>query len=216
MVVYTVSAPNMPTKSQEKSGSATDTATRERILLEAARLFRHRGYSATTLREVADAAGIKAGSIYYHFESKERILGEVLDKGIQAVITAVRERVEALPRDAPARAKVAAAVEGHLWGLLHHGDFTSANIRIYGQIPLAAKNRHRKVRREYADYWDSLLDEALRRSELRRDIGVTIARLFVIGALNWTVEWYNPQKGSFDDFVKQITTIVFNGTFARE
>ncbi len=207
----------MATKTREGTASAeVDTATRERILLEASRLFRHHGYAATTLREVADAAGIKAGSIYYHFESKEQILGEVLDKGILAVATAVRERVEALPKDATARRKVAAAIEGHLWGLLHHGDFTSANIRIYGQIPPAAKNRHRKVRREYADYWDALLDEAMQRGELRRDIGATIARLFVIGALNWTVEWYNPQKGSFDDFVEQITTIVFDGTFVKE
>ena len=207
----------MATKTREGTASAeVDTATRERILLEASRLFRHHGYAATTLREVADAAGIKAGSIYYHFESKEQILGEVLDKGILAVATAVRERVEALPKDATARKKVAAAIEGHLWGLLHHGDFTSANIRIYGQIPPAAKNRHRKVRREYADYWDALLDEAMQRGELRRDIGATIARLFVIGALNWTVEWYNPQKGSFEDFVDQITTIVFDGTFVKE
>jgi len=207
----------MATKTREGAASAeVDTATRERILLEASRLFRNHGYAATTLREVADAAGIKAGSIYYHFESKEQILGEVLDKGILAVATAVRERVEALPKDATARKKVAAAIEGHLWGLLHHGDFTSANIRIYGQIPPAAKNRHRKVRREYADYWDALLDEAMQRGELRRDIGATIARLFVIGALNWTVEWYNPQKGSFDDFVEQITTIVFDGTFVKE
>jgi AcrR family transcriptional regulator len=207
----------MTTKTREGAArTEVDTATRERILLEASRLFRHHGYAATTLREVADAAGIKAGSIYYHFESKEQILGEVLDKGIQGVAAAVRERVEALPKDATARMKVAAAIKGHLWGLLHHGDFTSANIRIYGQIPPAAKNRHRKVRREYADYWDALLDEALQRGELRRDIGVTIARLFVIGALNWTVEWYNPQKGSFDDFVEQITTIVFDGTFTKE
>ncbi|KPU99457.1 TetR family transcriptional regulator [Variovorax paradoxus] len=207
----------MATKTREGTASAeVDTATRERILLEASRLFRHHGYAATTLREVADAAGIKAGSIYYHFESKEQILGEVLDKGILAVAKAVRERVEALPQGATARKKVAAAIEGHLWGLLHHGDFTSANIRIYGQIPPAAKNRHRKVRRDYADYWDALLDEALQRGELRRDIGATIARLFVIGALNWTVEWYNPQKGSFDDFVEQITTIVFDGTFVKE
>ncbi|ODV10718.1 MAG: TetR family transcriptional regulator [Rubrivivax sp. SCN 70-15] len=207
----------MATKTRENPVAVeSDSVTRESILLGAARLFRHHGYAATTLREVADAAGIKAGSIYYHFESKEQILAEVLDKGILSVIEAVRQRVEALPPDAKARDKLAAAIEGHLWGLLHHGDFTSANIRIYGQIPLAAKNRHRKIRREYADYWDALLDEALRRGELRPDIGTTISRLFVIGALNWTVEWYNPQKGSFEDFVKQITTIVFDGTFVKE
>ncbi|MEO8296602.1 MAG: TetR/AcrR family transcriptional regulator [Burkholderiales bacterium] len=207
----------MSTKTREKPPAVeADTATRERILLEAARLFRHHGYAAATLREVADASGIKAGSIYYHFESKEQILGEVLDKGIQVVADAVRQRVDALPPEATARQRVAAAIEGHLWGLLHHGDFTSANIRIYGQIPTAAKNSHRKIRRSYADYWDRLLEEALKSGELRRDISTAVSRLFVIGALNWTVEWYNPQKGSFQDFVKQVTAIVFDGTFARD
>src|SRR3990167_4312845 len=207
----------MATKIKEKmSPPETDTATRERILLEAARLFRHHGYAATTLREVADASGIKAGSIYYHFESKDQILGEVLDKGIQVVAETVRQRVDALPADATARERVAAAIEGHLWGLLHHGDFTSANIRIYGQIPAAAKNRHRKIRRDYADYWDRLLEDALERGELRPDSSTAVIRLFVIGALNWTVEWYNPQKCSFQDFVKQIRAIVFDGTFVRE
>lgn len=207
----------MATKTRDKPETVgADSETRERILLEAARLFRHHGYAATTLREVADAAGIKAGSIYYHFESKDQILGEVLDKGIMAVIEAVQKRVDALPAKATARQRVAAAIEGHLWGLLHHGDFTSANIRVYGQIPPAAKNSHRKIRREYADYWDHLLEDALQRDELRPDTSTAIIRLFVIGALNWTVEWYNPQKGSFQDFSRQIAAIVFDGTFLRE
>jgi TetR/AcrR family transcriptional regulator, cholesterol catabolism regulator len=207
----------MATKTREQPvAPEADSATRERILLEAARLFRHHGYAATTLREVADASGIKAGSIYYHFASKEQILGEVMDKGILVVAAAVRERVDALPSTARARQRIAAAIEGHLWGLLHHGDFTSANIRIYGQIPTAAKNRHRLVRRAYADYWDRLLDDAVKRGELRGDSSTAVVRLFVIGALNWTVEWYNPQKGGFPDFVKQITTIVFDGILSRE
>jgi hypothetical protein len=71
------------------------------------------------------------------------------------------------------------------------------------------------VRRAYADYWDRLLGEALQRGELRADTSTAVIRLFVIGALNWTVEWYNPQKGSFQEFVKQVTDIVFDGAFRR-
>ena len=196
--------------------NADGPATRERVLLEAARLFRHHGYAATTLREVADAAGVKAGSIYYHFESKEQILGEVLDKGITIVADAVRTRVAALPESAPWRDRIAAGIEGHLWGMLHYGDFTSANIRIYGQIPNSAKNRHRIVRRAYADYWDCLFESALASGELRHDTSTAMIRLFVIGALNWTVEWYNPQRGSFQDFSRQITAIVFDGILKHD
>ena len=204
------------TPSSQPTLNEAESATRERILLEAARLFRHHGYAATTLREIADAAHIKAGSIYYHFASKEEILGEVLDKGIQAVSDAVRERIEALPANASFRDRIAAGIEGHLWGLLHHGDFTSANIRIYGQIPPSAKNRHRVVRRAYADLWDRLFEGAMASGELRSDSSTGMNRLFVLGALNWTVEWYNPQRGSFQDFSRQLTEIVFSGVLARE
>jgi len=201
----------------KSSTSDTDgPVTRDRILLEAARLFRHHGYAATTLREIADAAGVKAGSIYYHFESKEQILGEVLDKGITIVADTVRARIDATPKTAPWRDRIAAGIEGHLWGILHHGDFTSANIRIYGQIPSSAKNRHRIVRRAYSDYWDRLLESALASGELRQDTSTAMVRLFVIGALNWTVEWYNPQRGSFQDFSRQITAIVFDGILTHD
>ena len=207
---------NIKPRSDAASISAEATDTRERILLEAARLLRHHGYAATTLREIADAAGVKAGSIYYHFESKEEILVEVLDKGITIVADAVRTRIEALPANASWRDRIAAGIEGHLWGMLHYGDFTSANIRVYGQIPTSVKSRHKIVRRAYADYWDRLLASALTSGELRQDTGLAMIRLFVIGALNWTVEWYNPQRGSFQDFARQITAIVFDGILTHD
>ncbi|MFZ2629621.1 MAG: TetR/AcrR family transcriptional regulator [Rugosibacter sp.] len=190
--------------------------TREQILAEAARLFRHQGYAATTLRQVADAAGIKAGSIYYHFDSKDQILGEVLDKGIELVMQAVRQRIDALPPDATYRQRIAVGIEGHLYGMLHYGDFTSANIRIYGQIPLAAKKKHRVVRRAYAEYWDQLFDAARAVGELRTDASLAVIRLFVIGALNWTVEWYNPKRGAFKEFAAQITNIIFDGILQHD
>ena len=52
--------------------------SRDLILRVAAQLFRQQGYSATTLRQIADKAGMKAGSIYYHFDSKTAILDEIL------------------------------------------------------------------------------------------------------------------------------------------
>ncbi len=201
----------MPKPRDPSSAPPRADATREQILAEAARLFRHQGYAATTLRQVADAAGIKAGSIYYHFDSKDQILGEVLDKGIELVMQAVRQRIDALAPDATYRQRIAAGIEGHLYGMLHYGDFTSANIRIYGQIPLAAKKKHRVVRRAYAEYWDQLFDAARVAGELRTDASLAVIRLFVIGALNWTVEWYNPKRGAFKEFAAQITMIIFDG-----
>lgn len=53
---------------------ASKAATRERLLGEARRLFRERGYAATSLEQIADAAGVTKGAIYGHFSSKEHLL----------------------------------------------------------------------------------------------------------------------------------------------
>jgi len=79
-------------------------ATREQILAAAAQLFSHSGYANTTLRQIAQACGIQAGSIYYHFDGKDEIAAQVLDEGLAAVTTAVRQRLDALPLQAAAPA----------------------------------------------------------------------------------------------------------------
>lgn len=187
--------------------------TRERVLEVAARLFRVQGYAATTLRQIADAAGIQAGSIYYHFESKDEILQEILETGVNVVQDSVEERMRALPVDSSARRKIEAAIEGHLFGLLKRGDFTSATIRIYGQLPPELQRVNRARRARYSAVWDRLFTEALACGELRDDIDLHMARLLVVGALNWTVEWYAPEQGDYHALTQVIATIICSGIF---
>ena len=72
------------------------------------------------------------------------------------------------------------------------------------------------MRRAYADYWDTLLQQARNDGELRSDANLGVIRLFLIGALNWTVEWYQPRRGAFKQFAAQITDIVFDGISSRD
>ena len=67
------------------------------------------------------------------------------------------------------------------------------------------------MRNHYARLWDELLQSAVDAGVVRRDTDLGVIRLFLIGALNWTVEWYNPDRGSFKTFSRQITAIVFDG-----
>jgi AcrR family transcriptional regulator len=56
----------------------SDTPTRERILREAALLFRTRGFASTTMRNIAAASQLTPGALYWHFASKEAILYEII------------------------------------------------------------------------------------------------------------------------------------------
>ncbi len=196
-----------------KNSDAPAELTRGYILKAAARLFRDQGYVATTLRQIADAAGIQAGSIYYHFRSKDEILVEILDIGIDEVQKSVRDRLEALSADATPKQKIAAAVEGHLVGLLQHGDFTSASIRTFGQLPAHLKRSNQARRKAYSAFWDQLLAEATSHGSQQSGIDLHIARLVVLGAVNWTVEWYDPKQGSLQKVAKQIASLISDGLF---
>jgi TetR/AcrR family transcriptional regulator, cholesterol catabolism regulator len=163
--------------------------SRDSILEAAAKLFRRQGYSATTLRQIAAMAEIKAGSIYYYFDSKEAIVDEVLHRGLLGVFDAVRTALERAGKVSHRR-RIGLAIEAHLMALLEASDFTSANIRIYGQLPEHLKKPHRPLRKAYARYWDRLFLDARRAGEIRADIEIVPLRIFVLGALNWTIEWF--------------------------
>jgi AcrR family transcriptional regulator len=185
--------------------------SRDSILGAAAKLFRRQGYSATTLRQIAAMAEIKAGSVYYYFDSKEQILNEVLHLGLSAVFDAVKKAL----RDAGEvshRRRIGLAIEAHLSALLEASDFTSANILIYGQLPEALKKPHRPLRRAYAKYWDKLFLDARRAGEIRADIEIVPLRIFVLGALNWTIEWFSlDSKDAVVKLARRTELLIFDG-----
>jgi AcrR family transcriptional regulator len=190
--------------------------SRAKILDAAAQTFRQKGYAATTLNEIADAAQMKAGSLYYHFDSKEQILEEVLDMGMHRVHEAVEESQGRLPEGTPHQKRIRAAVEAHLTTLLKHGDYTSANIRIFGQVPEDVRRRHLRLRDAYAALWRGLLIRAQKAGALRSDVDLGLIRMLLMGALNWSVEWYKPGKKSIRAMADHMCLMLFDGIGNKE
>jgi len=185
---------------------------RQQVLDAAAALFREKGYAATTMRDVAGRCGIRAASLYYHFSSKDEILAEVFDYGVRHVADAVRAAVDRLPASARSYDKVRAAVRAHLESFFVYGDYTATNIRVFRQAPLAVQRSNRGLRDRYEAYWQSLLDEARRKGELRRGVDLATARLFLFGGMNHTLEWYRPRGAStFRELAERYTDLIFHG-----
>ena len=143
--------------------------------------------------------------------AKDEILGEVLDTGIHLVFEAVRNGIAALDPGSSHRQKLGAAIRAHLYALLKYGDYTSANIRNYGQIPHAARLRHRELRKTYGAYWTQLLQDARDAGEIEPATNLKVLQLFLFGAMNSTIEWYDPKQGPIDDLAATLVRIVFEG-----
>ncbi|QQS10992.1 MAG: TetR family transcriptional regulator [Rhodospirillales bacterium] len=194
--------PAAPTKAE---------ATRQRILDAAARVFARRGYADTRLSDIADEAGTFAGSIYYYFDSRETLVAEVLDIGVRRVFDAVRADIEALPAGAGHRERIAAAIHAHLAFTLSIDDFATANQRLFAQVPAEIRQRHIHVHRAYGDYWRKLLEAARRGGAIRRDLDLSVLRLQLLGAINWSLEWYKPGRRSVRQIANQLADMVFDG-----
>jgi AcrR family transcriptional regulator len=188
---------------------------RQLILDTAARLFRNEGYSAITLRDIAGECGMKAASLYYHFASKDEIVGEVLRIGVERVFDDVRRAVMALPPDADMRALLQAAVHAHLSALLELQDYTSANVRILGHVPRAVRERHVGLRDTYERYWTGLLERCGSGGQFNAERNLHLARLFLMSALNGALEWYQAGGASVETIASELTELFLNGIQER-
>ena len=93
----------MATKAAKNKSAINTPDGRELVLDTAAKLFRVEGYASTSLRDIAAEAGMRAASLYHHFESKDAIVSEVLRIGVERVFEHVKQAIDELPPNAGPR-----------------------------------------------------------------------------------------------------------------
>ena len=185
--------------------------TRGRILDAAAAVFRDKGYPGARLSDIAERADTQAGSLYYHFDSKEQLAEEVLAIGVERVSTAVAAATQALPPDAGFAERLSAAVEAHVSGMLEYDAYSAANVRIINQVPADVRERHLSHHRHYGAFWRDFLSAAQAAGELRADLDLPVARMLILGALNWSVEWYRPGRLTPAEIAAELVAMILAG-----
>ncbi len=185
--------------------------TRRRILDAAAHVLSLKGYSGLRLTDVAAEAEIQAPAIYYYFPGREDLIEEVMWAGIAEMREHLVGVLDAMPAGASALDRLLAAVEAHLRHALEISDYTTASIRNAGQVPDAIRKRQLLEEERYGEIWRKLINDLARSGALRAELDLYIAQMLVLGALNWTVEWWDPRRGSVDAVVANAQTLVRHG-----
>ncbi len=185
--------------------------TRRRILDAAAEVFSEQGYGAR-LSDIATRAGMKAGSLYYHFDSREDLVAEVLRLGIEGSWDHVASAVGRLPSSASPLARLAAAIRAHTLSIVGRSAYATAQARIVGSLPTDLARAHRKDQRAYGEYWRDLFVSAQATGEIAGDIDLFVAQMLAFGAMNWTSEWFRQDLGtSPEQLADQAVRMLFHG-----
>jgi AcrR family transcriptional regulator len=177
------------TQATEVASPRKSERTRRAVLDAAARLFARRGYAGTNLSDIAAEAGIKTGSLYYHFESKDELVSEVLRFGTAHSHEHAQAAVDALGTRSRAVERLRAAIEAHLASLHHLGDYALAGLRIVEQAPQPIRRNQYANQRRYGEYWEALLEAARAEGALPESVELLPLRLFLFDAMNGTVTW---------------------------
>lgn len=155
------------------------------VLDAAAHLFRKKGYASTSMRDIAAASGMLAGSLYYHFASKEALLVAVYGEGVAHITAAVEA---ALARAGSAWERLERACTAHLETLLSGSDYAQVVVRVHpDDAPLVAAELT-----ALRDGYERTFAQALQALPGLRPGERRTLKLFLLGALNGSQTWYRP------------------------
>ncbi|HNM97879.1 MAG TPA: TetR/AcrR family transcriptional regulator [Marmoricola sp.] len=183
---------------------------REELLDIAGRLFAERGFRNTTVRDIADAAGILSGSLYHHFDSKEAMVDELLENFQSRLFVTYDEIVAS---DRSPRAKVEAVVRASFEAIDQH----PAEVAIFQNDAayLASFERFSYLDQRSARFrrlWLDLLNEGVAAGDLRADLDVELVYRFIRDTVWVAVRWYHPGGAmTAAQVADQYLAIVFEG-----
>ena len=187
---------------------------RDELLAIAAELFAQRGFKNTTVRDIADAAGILSGSLYHHFDSKESMVDEIL---LDFQTELFKKYDEILGSDLDARAKVEAVVRVSFEAIdQHHAEVAIFQNDSGYLMEFERFGYLREHNTRFREMWLDLLREGVEAGVLRPDVDAELVFRFIRDTVWVAVRWYRPGgELSADQVADQYLSILLDGIAAR-
>ena len=179
----------------------------------AASVFAEKGFHGASTKDIAERMGIKQGSLYYYFKSKEEALGEVCLYGIEDYV----ERMQSIAAsDQPFEAKLMAIITSHLSSYRERNEALKVHNdeRLY--LPEDKRARLKELGSNYRQQLERIFEEGARTGALRDSVECHFAAQAVIGMCNgWgDIIVREPDLDLFD-LIQKCTDLVLSGFIER-
>ena len=170
------------------NGSAARDRSEE-VYAAALRLFREKGYHATSMQDIAAAVGLYKGSLYHYIDGKEELLAKVFERGMGALLAEV-ERIAADTRLAPS-VQLRQVVEAHVAAVATNLDALTVYLHEWRALAGDSLVNVRGQRERYTHLVAEIVARGVAAGEFRVP-DVRIATLGLLGMCNWLCQWYSP------------------------
>lgn len=161
------------------------SSTRDRLSVEAARLFAERGYHGTSIGDLADALGIRKASVYSHIKGKEDLLSEIALAGAEAFHAAL----DGVPEGVAPDERLRLALRAHLGVVRDQLDVATVWLQEWRYLTEPARATFVAERRRYERRIRTMFEEAVAAGVVRGDIDLRHAVLMFLSVGNWAYTW---------------------------
>ncbi len=193
---------------RRKEQAGLEPNRRAELLRAAARLFVEKGFDATTTRDIADAVGMRSGSPFYHFRSKQELLKTAMVEGLDAGYARLLAAIDGM---AEPEQRLRVLVRTHLGTLLDGECHSPMLLGETRALDAAAQAEIAAAFDRYQLPWQATLDELQQSGKLAS--AASPVRLLLFGMLNWSTHWYRPNgKLSLDELADSAVALLLGGT----
>ncbi|WP_204281935.1 TetR/AcrR family transcriptional regulator [Pontibacter burrus] len=181
---------------------------KEQIEKTATALFRKRGFSATSMRDLANELGIEAASIYSHIRSKEEILQRVCFRMANEFFEAI-DKVD--DPEATASARLQAAITAHVQVLTKNTEASAVFLYEWRHLSEPYHAEFLTLRDRYEKHFREIIKAGISIGEFKVP-DEKFAVLTILSGLNWIHTWYKPDgKMNAEEIAANLATMLLNG-----
>ena len=186
---------------------------KEHIRHSAQKLFRVKGYAATSMRDLAKAVGVEAPSLYNHYASKNELLKDICFDIAAQFYKAFDNAVLSQEK---ASDKLYAAIHAHIQVIYNNIEASSVFFDEWAFLEGTDLTKFKKLRNDYQQKFRDLLEAGIDSNEFK-EIDVRMATFTILSSLNATYELTkSSKKETIDDIAKSISNILLNGIILKK
>jgi TetR/AcrR family transcriptional regulator, cholesterol catabolism regulator len=197
----------------DEEDAAGESPPREQQVRAAAlRLFRDKGYHATSMRDIAAEVGINKGSLYSYIRSKEDLLIPFFERAMGLLLA----EIEAISADESLTAteRLKRAIKAHILNVTENLDILTVYLSEWRQLRADSLSTVRQQRERYAALFLTIVEDGVRRGEFRA-IDPRISALGMIGMCNYLFRWYRPDgRLRPEQIADELTDMLLHGVLA--
>jgi len=161
------------------------------IRRQAARVFYEKSYDGASMQDIAQAVGLTKAGLYHHVGSKDRLLYEIMNYGMDLLDETVLQKVKDIPDP---REKLRQTIIGHIQLIVQTWD-RETTVILHENRSLAGALRKKITlrKKEYIRYLEDLIAQVQGQAGTKPLISARLATFALLGIVNWLYQWYRPE-----------------------